>query len=141
MTIDTGEWVEPPTLEVTGLDIVRSDKAAITSEILNDVLMEILSDKNESEIKSDVYEIINDTYEAAQHNEIPLAKLARPRGMSKSAAKYGTPEKTPQPVYHADRECPHLRQKTASFTRVHVDNIDPEWRECDYCRYADLPEL
>jgi DNA polymerase elongation subunit (family B) len=99
MTIDTGEWVEPPTLEVTGLDIVRSDKAAITSEILNDVLMEILSDKNESEIKSDVYEIINDTYEAAQHNEIPLAKLARPRGMSKSAAKYGTPEKTPQPVY------------------------------------------
>lgn len=99
MIIGTGEWIDPPTLEVTGLDIVRSDKAAITSDILNDVLMEILSDKTESEIKTEVYRIINDAYESAQNSEIGLDKLARPRGMSKSAAKYGTPEKTPQPVY------------------------------------------
>jgi len=99
MTTDVGEWFDPPKFKVTGMDVVRSDKAPITSQLLTEILTVILSNKTESEIKSEVYEIINDTYERAESGEIGLAKLARPRGMSKSADQYGSPSNTPQPTY------------------------------------------
>jgi len=99
MTVETGEWIDPPELQVTGMDIVRSDKAEITTELLEDALSVILSEGTQSEIKSALYDVIEETYTAAMNREIPNRKLARPRGMSKPPEKYGSPSNTPMPTY------------------------------------------
>jgi len=48
------------------------------------------------------------------------------------------------PIYHTDRDCPQLHAgcgSTATPAPVRRRDLADRWRECDRCRYADLPAL
>jgi DNA polymerase I len=96
---DEGTWYDPPEFSVTGIDVVRSDRAAITREVVGDVLELILRVDDIDEARQRVYERISEAVEAVETGEISNAKLGRPRGMGQPPEEYGSPSKTPMPTY------------------------------------------
>jgi len=96
---EEGEWFDPPEFSVTGIDIVRSDRAKATRDILEQVLQSILREDDPIVARTEVYDIINDVVYDIKAKERPLSYIARPKGMSKDPSKYGSPTHTPLPTY------------------------------------------
>lgn len=94
-----GEWFSPPEFSVTGIDIVRSDRAVVTREILEDVLQRILREDDPAIARKEVYSIINDVVNEISTGEADYSYYARPKGMSKHPSKYGSPTELPLPTY------------------------------------------
>ena len=96
---DEGEWENPPKFSVTGIDIVRSDRAPVTREVLEDVLNTILREDDRSAARKEVYDRINEEVEAIERGDRSKEWIARPRGMSKHPSQYGSPTDLPMPTY------------------------------------------
>jgi DNA polymerase elongation subunit (family B) len=96
---EEGEWFSPPEFSVTGIDIVRSDRAEATRDILEQVLQIILREDDRSKARTEVYEVINEVVAEINSGGRPNSYIARPRGMSKHPTKYGSPTNTPMPTY------------------------------------------
>lgn len=84
---------------VTGIDIVRSDRAAVTKDVMERSLKHILHEVNVDNARSKVYDEIKTTVDAIEDGEKPHSYYARPRGMSDPPETYGTPNNTPMPTY------------------------------------------
>lgn len=84
---------------VTGIDVVRSDRAVATRETVQKVLQAILRVDERADAKGVVYDIINDTVDDIRDGERPPSFIARPKGMSKHPEEYGSPSKRPMPTY------------------------------------------
>jgi DNA polymerase I len=95
----TGEWIEGGEMEYVGLDMVRSDRAEITRDVLGQVLESILRADGRSEAREKVYDIIETTVEKVKDGEYPPSYIARPKGMSKDPEEYGSLTNTPMPTY------------------------------------------
>jgi len=113
---DEGEWVDsentipdhlrsldsslsPGEFSVTGIDIVRSDRAEVTREVSEHTLQTILRVDERVVARDHVYERISNEVEAINEREVPNSYIARPKGMSKHPTEYGTIDKRPQPTY------------------------------------------
>jgi len=96
---EEGEWFSPPEFSVTGIDIVRSDRATVTREILEDVLQIILREDDRQTARTQVYETINEVVYDIKTGEKPHSYYSRPKGMSKHPKQYGSPEQLPMPTY------------------------------------------
>lgn len=96
---EEGEWFSPPEFSVTGIDIVRSDRAAVTREILEDVLQVILREDDRQQARTEVYDIINNVVHDIKTGEKPHSYYSRPKGMGQHPKQYGSPEKLPMPTY------------------------------------------
>jgi DNA polymerase I len=107
---EEGEWFSPPEFSVTGIDIVRSDRAEATRDILEQVLQRILREDDRQTARKEVYDIINDVVYNIKTGEEPYSYISRPKGMSKHPKKYGSPERTPMPTY-----------KGAKYANEHFD--------------------
>jgi DNA polymerase elongation subunit (family B) len=107
---DEGDWKSPPEFSVTGIDIVRSDRAPITREVLEDVLDIILREDGRQMARAEVYDTINQAVAEVMHGERPHSDYARPRGMSKHPSHYGSPTDLPMPTY-----------KGAKYANAHFD--------------------
>lgn len=96
---EEGEWFDPPEFSVTGIDIVRSDRAEVTREVLEDVLQIILREDDREQARTEVYERINEVVYGIRTGEYDHSYYARPKGMSQHPSKYGSPSNTPLPTY------------------------------------------
>jgi len=105
---DEGEWlIDTPlsdgylqgALSYTGIDVVRSDKAAVTKDIMKRVLDPILRSPTETDARETVYNEIETTVTAITDGEQPLSYIARPKGMGKPPHEYGSASTTPLPTY------------------------------------------
>lgn len=96
---DEGEWEDPPAFSVTGIDIVRSDRAPVTREVLEDVLTTILREDDREAARRGVYDRINEEVEAIRGGARDNEWIARPKGMSKHPTQYGSPTHLPMPTY------------------------------------------
>jgi DNA polymerase I len=96
---DEGEWLSPPEFSVTGIDIVRSDRAPVTRDIAEDVLQTILRVDERSDARETVYDRISEEVQAINDGERSNSYIARPKGMGKHPSEYGTLDKTPMPTY------------------------------------------
>lgn len=94
-----GEWLSPPEFSVTGIDIVRSDRAPITREVLEDVLQSILREDDRQTARVEVYDSIDQAVHEVMVGERDPSEFARPRGMSKHPTQYGSPTDLPMPTY------------------------------------------
>jgi len=83
----------------TGIDVVRSDRATVTKELMKDVLSHILRAPTQSDAREAVYKTIEDTITAIRNGETANEWIARPRGMGKPPEQYGSPTNTPMPTY------------------------------------------
>jgi len=90
--IDVGEWFDPPEFSVTGIDIVRSDRAEVTRDIAQEVLESILRIDDREQARREVYDTIKETVEAIKRGEKPNSYIARPKGMGQSPEEYGSTE-------------------------------------------------
>jgi DNA polymerase elongation subunit (family B) len=96
---EEGEWFSPPEFSVTGIDIVRSDRAQVTREILEDVLQIILREDDRQTARTEVYDVINEVVYDIKTGEKPHSYYSRPKGMSKHPTQYGSATETPLPTY------------------------------------------
>jgi DNA polymerase I len=96
---DEGDWEDPPAFSVTGIDIVRSDRAVVTRELSEDVLQTILRVDDRETARDRVYESISSEVDAIKDGAVDMSHIARPKGMSQHPSEYGSPDKTPQPTY------------------------------------------
>lgn len=96
---DEGEWLDPPEFSATGIDIVRSDRAEVTRDILEQVLQIILRTNDGEEARRKVYETIKEVVEAIKEGEKPNAYIARPKGMSQDPSNYGSIDRRPSSTY------------------------------------------
>ena len=97
--ITVGEWFEPPKFSATGIDIVRSDRAKVTREVIENVITTILNTDDVEQAQKEVYERINEVVYGIRTGEYDHSYYARPKGMSKQPEKYGSPSNTPLPTY------------------------------------------
>ena len=107
---EEGEWFCPPEFSVTGIDIVRSDRAEATRDILEQVLQRILREDDRQTARKEVYDIINDVVFDIKKGERPNSYISRPKGMSKHPTQYGSPNQLPMPTY-----------KGAKYANEHFD--------------------
>lgn len=107
---EEGEWFSPPEFSVTGIDIVRSDRAEATRDILEQVLQRILREDDRQTARAEVYDIINEVVYDIKTGEKPNSYISRPKGMSKHPTKYGSAEQLPMPTY-----------KGAKYANEHFD--------------------
>lgn len=107
---EEGEWFDPPLFSVTGIDIVRSDRATVTRELLEDVLDTILRVGDLSQARQDVYDLIETEITAIKDGKRDPSWIARPRGMGKQPEEYGSPSELPMPTY-----------KGAKYANEHFD--------------------
>jgi DNA polymerase elongation subunit (family B) len=96
---DEGDWYDPPQFSVTGIDVVRSDRAAVTRSVLEDVITTILREDDKETARDEVYDTIKSKVDAIENGEVPNSEIARPKGMSMTPSEYGSPENTPLPTY------------------------------------------
>ena len=96
---DEGDWYDPPEFSVTGIDIVRSDRADVTRSVLEDVITTILREDDKEVARNKVYETIKSKVDAIKNGEIANSEIARPKGMSKEPTEYGSVDDTPMPTY------------------------------------------
>jgi len=96
---EEGEWFDPPEFSVTGIDIVRSDRAVATRDIAQEVIETILRVDDEDDARNEAYATIKEVVEDIEDGERPNSYIARPKGMSKRPEEYGSPDQTPLPTY------------------------------------------
>jgi DNA polymerase I len=96
---DEGDWEDPPEFSVTGIDIVRSDRAVVTRELAEDVIQTILRVDDRETARDRVYDSINEQVDAIKEGDVDMDHIARPKGMSQHPSQYGSPDQTPQPTY------------------------------------------
>ncbi len=96
---DEGDWYDPPEFSVTGIDIVRSDRADVTRSVLEDVITTILREDDKEVARKEVYDTIKSKVDAIENGEIANSAIARPKGMSKDPTEYGSVDDTPMPTY------------------------------------------
>jgi DNA polymerase elongation subunit (family B) len=96
---DEGDWEDPPEFSVTGIDIVRSDRAEVTRDVAQDVIDTILRVDDRDDARKQAYDAIATNVEAIQDGEVENSYIARPKGMSKHPEQYGSTDKTPVPTY------------------------------------------
>ena len=138
---DEGEWLidEPVvdgylqgSLSYTGIDVVRSDKAAVTKDIMKRVLEPILRSPTETDARETVYNEIDTTVTAIQNGETPLSYIARPKGMSKPPVEYGSPSNTPLPTYrgakYANQHFEWENMEAGSKPQLlYISNVRGDW--------------
>lgn len=100
---DEGEWQHPPEFSVTGIDIVRSDRAPVTRDVLEDVLDTILRVDDRDDARRAVYDRIEEEVEAIRNGEREREWFARPKGMTRHPSTYGTPSKKASATYRGAR--------------------------------------
>jgi len=83
----------------TGIDVVRSDRADVTKDLMKRVLQHILRAPTQSDAREKVYNEIESTITAIRNGETDNEYIARPRGMSMPPEQYGSPTNTPMPCY------------------------------------------
>lgn len=96
---EEGEWFDPPEFSVTGIDIVRSDRAEATRDIAQDVIDIILRVDDRDDARKQVYDTISTVVEEIREGERPNSYISRPKGMSKHPEQYGAVDHTPLPTY------------------------------------------
>ncbi|WP_226041140.1 DNA polymerase domain-containing protein [Natrinema sp. DC36] len=96
---DEGEWLDPPELSFTGIDVVRSDRAVVTREMVSDVIETILRIDDGEEARREAYDAIQNTVEQIKDGEKPLSYIARPKGMGQDPSEYGSASKRPSSTY------------------------------------------
>lgn len=96
---DEGDWEDPPEFSVTGIDVVRSDRAAITREVCSDVLEYILRIDDRTEARKAVRERVKEAYDEAKDGNVENSYIARPKGMSMHPSEYGSPTELPSTTY------------------------------------------
>lgn len=96
---EEGDWYFPPEFSVTGIDVVRSDRAVVTRETVRDVLETILRVDDREEARRGAYEAIKTTVEEIKSGDVPNSYIARPKGMGQSPSEYGSASKRPSSTY------------------------------------------
>jgi DNA polymerase elongation subunit (family B) len=96
---EEGEWFDPPEFSVTGIDIVRSDRAEVTRDISQQVIDTILRVDDRDTARKEVYDIISGVVDDIEAGDYEKSYIARPRGMSKHPTEYGDATTTPMPTY------------------------------------------
>jgi DNA polymerase elongation subunit (family B) len=122
---------------VTGIDVVRSDRAIATRETVQKVLEAILRVDDRNEAKTVVYEVLNETVNEIREGNKPLSYIARPKGMSKHPEEYGSTDKRPMPTYRGAKYAhEHFEWENlvhADKPRLlYIDRVHGDWpREYD----------
>lgn len=129
---DEGEWEDPPEFSVTGIDIVRSDRAVVTREIAEEVIQDILRIDDRETARDSVYETISEEVEAIENGERPASHIARPKGMSKHPSEYGDIDQTPLPTYrgakYANKEFDWEQMGEGSKPQLlYIDKVRGDW--------------
>jgi DNA polymerase I len=129
---EEGEWFSPPEFHVTGIDVVRSDRATITREVCSDVLEHILRIDDRSEAREAIRERIKTAYDAAQRGECSNAYIARPKGMSMHPDEYGSPTELPSTTYRGAKyanknfDWEHMGEGSKPQL-LHIERVRGDW--------------
>ncbi len=85
-------------ISITGLEATRSDTANITQKAQKKVLEMIL--KNDLDTaKEKVYSYLEDLENGIRSGDIPLSDVGQRSGIGQPLSKYGSKDRTPQPIY------------------------------------------
>jgi len=127
-----GDWEDPPEFSVTGIDIVRSDRAKVTRELSEEVLQTILRVDDRTTAREQVYDTISEQVEAIKDGDVPNSYIARPKGMSQHPEEYGSIDKTPQPTYrgakYANQHFPWEKMGEGSKPQLlYIDKVRGDW--------------
>lgn len=129
---EEGEWFDPPEFSVTGIDIVRSDRAQVTKEIAEDVLTYILRIDDREEARRKVYDAIQNTVGEIKSGERPNSYFSRPKGMGSSPEEYGAIDRKAQPTYrgakYANQNFDWERLTEGSKPQLlYIDKVRGDW--------------
>jgi len=129
---DEGEWEDPLSFSVTGIDIVRSDRAPVTREILEKVLDTILREDDREAARRAIYDRINEEVEAIRGGARDNEWIARPKGMSNHPSQYGSPTHLPMPTYkgakYANEYLDHERLTAGDKPALlYLDRVRGQW--------------
>jgi DNA polymerase I len=127
-----GEWYDPPKLSIVGIDIVRSDRAEVTRELLEEVIQIILRTDDAVTARDNVYDAIERTVEGIKNGEVEKSYISRPKGMGKDPKEYGSIDNTPLPTYrgakYADEHFEWERMGEGSKPQLlYIERVRGEW--------------
>jgi len=129
---DEGDWEDPPEFSVTGIDIVRSDRAEATRDIAREVLNIILRVEDRNDARDQVYDTLTEKVDAIKNGETPNSYIARPKGMSNHPEEYGSLDQTPMPTYrgakYANQNFPWEQMGEGSKPQLlYIDKVRGDW--------------
>jgi DNA polymerase I len=129
---DEGDWEDPPEFSVTGIDIVRSDRAEATRDIAREVLDTILRVEDRNDARDQVYDTLTEKVDAIKDGKKPNSYIARPKGMSNHPEEYGSLDKTPMPTYrgakYANQNFPWEQMGEGSKPQLlYIDTVRGDW--------------
>jgi DNA polymerase elongation subunit (family B) len=97
-TWNDDDFADADKIAITGFEAIRSDVADITVEAQTHVLETILENGRQS-AREQLFPYIRDLKERFNNRDVPLAKIGKRSGMSKSCFEYGSPNRSAHPTY------------------------------------------
>jgi len=99
---DDEGWVDDSSIDIKGLEAVRSDVADVTVEAQQQ-LLQLLLTQPLGEAIDEYSEYLRDLLQRIETGEYPLDKLAQTAGIGQPLDEYGSVDRTPQPQYRGAR--------------------------------------
>jgi len=96
---EEGTWYDPPELDITGIDPVRSDRAPVTRDIVTDVLEIILRTDDADVARKRVYGYVSGVVDDIKSGAIENDYIARPKGMGQPPEEYGSADRSAPSTY------------------------------------------
>lgn len=114
ITWDEGDEVDE--INIKGFEAKRSDVADVTETVQTEVLETILTHEP-TVAKKRVFETVRAAIDDIQDGTYTLEELGQRGGLSKDPEEYGTPNRTPQPIYRGAKYAQKFIDGEEEFTK------------------------
>jgi DNA polymerase I len=129
---EEGTWYDPPQLEITGIDPVRSDRAPVTRDVVTDVLEIILRTDDQDTARERVYNYVSGVIDDINDGALDNDYIARPKGMGQPPEEYGSANRSAPPTYrgvkYANKHFDWEQMGSGANPRLlYIERVGGEW--------------